>query len=385
MKVFKYTRLLGKAVYAVFAYIVAIFITRKSSSQIWLVSERGSDARDNGYWFFIYMNEKHPEIQTYYVINRQSNDYHKLKPYKSTLIEANSFNHFIVLAKATHLISTHVGGYLPYQEAFLKIDKLWNIFRNKKRIFLQHGVIKDMIPRLLAKNVNLDLFCCGAKMEYDYISENYGFNAGVVQYTGLCRYDSLNSFNTKEQILIMPTWRTYIDKNNFELTEYFKRYSSLLLNQKLHCLLENTGLSLVFYPHHEIQSKIECFKKLNLPSNIIIADTNYDVQTLLKESKMLITDFSSVYFDMAYMSKPVIMYQFDHLEFRSKHYQKGYLNEEDLGKVTFDEEETIKAISECIRDDFKVAPTYQNYVNQLFEIRDSNNCSRVFNAINHII
>ena len=30
---------------------------------VWIVSERGSDARDNGYHFFKYIRENHPEIK----------------------------------------------------------------------------------------------------------------------------------------------------------------------------------------------------------------------------------------------------------------------------------------------------------------------------------
>ena len=30
--------------------------------ELWLVCERGNDAQDNGYWFYRYLKEKHPEI-----------------------------------------------------------------------------------------------------------------------------------------------------------------------------------------------------------------------------------------------------------------------------------------------------------------------------------
>ena len=36
--------------------------------ELWLVCERGNDARDNGYWFYRYLKEKHPEINARYVI-----------------------------------------------------------------------------------------------------------------------------------------------------------------------------------------------------------------------------------------------------------------------------------------------------------------------------
>ena len=67
---------------------------------------------------------------------------------------------------------------------------------------------------------------------------------------------------------------------------------------------------------------------------IIIADMKYDVQQLLKESLLLITDYSSVFFDMMYMNKPVNFYQFDEKQYRKSHYKEGYLNYQNVGPVT---------------------------------------------------
>lgn len=51
----------------------------------------------------------------------------------------------------------------------------------------------------------------------------------------------------------------------------------------------------------------------------------YDVQQLLKESLLLITDYSSVFFDMMYMNKPVIFYQFDENQYRKVIIKKDIL------------------------------------------------------------
>ena len=60
---------------------------------------------------------------------------------------------------------------------------------------------------------------------------------------------------------------------------------------------------------------------------IKIASTEeYDVQTVLKESAYLITDYSSISFDFAYMKKPLCYFQFDYAEFREKHYPEGYFS-----------------------------------------------------------
>ena len=45
---------------------------------IWLVGERGTDARDNGYWFYRYLRTQHPELRAYYVITADSPDAAKI-------------------------------------------------------------------------------------------------------------------------------------------------------------------------------------------------------------------------------------------------------------------------------------------------------------------
>lgn len=65
----------------------------------------------------------------------------------------------------------------------------------------------------------------------------------------MARFDNLNNYQTKEQILLMPTWRSYLvnpsykkeDKSvekGFTETEYYKKYKSLLNNTRLHELLK---------------------------------------------------------------------------------------------------------------------------------------------------
>ena len=80
-------------------------------------------------------------------------------------------------------------GYTPYIDFFVKADKK-GIIKGKK-IFLQHGIIKDNLTYLYNNNVNLDLFVCSAKPEYEYVKNLYGYKDSVVQMLGLCRYDAL--------------------------------------------------------------------------------------------------------------------------------------------------------------------------------------------------
>jgi hypothetical protein len=279
-----------------------------------VIAERGTEARDNGYWLFKYIKENHPEINAKFILDRTSSDRNKLSLYEKDIVDRNSFEHYMVLANASHLISTHIQGYTPEMEFFMKLDKKLHLWKNKKVVFLQHGITKDNIMGLHYPKVKIDLFICGAKCEFDYISKVYEYpkDSKIVQYTGFCRFDNLIDFSLKRQILLMPTWRFWLNKEIFSESEYFVKYSSFLKSQKLEDFLNENDLTLVFYPHYEIQKNIKSFKDLHLCNRIIIADKeHFDVQNLLKESALLITDYSSVYWDFAYMKKPIIFYQFD--------------------------------------------------------------------------
>ena len=144
-----------------------------------------------------------------------------------------------------------------------------------------------------------------------------------VVLTGLCRFDHLLSeHKVKKQILIMPTMREWLrtissDTLKFEKSalftesEYFITWKSLIESDELNHLLDNSGIDLVFYPHPAMQKYIDEFK---IESNrITVANArDYDMQQLLMESAALITDYSSIYFDFAYMQKPLLYYQFDY-------------------------------------------------------------------------
>lgn len=42
-------------------------VTNPRYRHVWLVSERGREARDNGYHYFAYLRQAHPEINAVYV------------------------------------------------------------------------------------------------------------------------------------------------------------------------------------------------------------------------------------------------------------------------------------------------------------------------------
>lgn len=352
---------------------------------LWLFSERGTDARDNGFWMFRYVKENHPEINAKFIISKDSEDKNKLQKWESDLIEYESLQHVKAIWQAKKLISTHVGGFLPL---LIRDVRPFRLFFEKitisKIIWLKHGIIKDDMKENHSNIVKANLVICGAKPEYEYLHSVYGFKEGVIQLLGLARFDGLHDYIVnRKQILLMPTWRSWLKNESFIDSDYYKTYKAFLMNKKLHEILIQNDLSLVFYPHYETQTYISDFVYLDLPSCIIIADKKtYDVQQLLTESALLITDYSSVFFDFAYMRKPILYFQFDEDRYRRKHYAKGYYDYQNgLGKWTCQIEELINNIQEQIDNHFEMAEEYQSRTTNFFPLFDKNNCNRIFSSI----
>lgn len=346
---------------------------------VWIVSERGSDARDNGYHFFKYIRENHPEIKAYYIIEKKSADYHKVAKL-GNIVKYKSLKHHFLFAVSDYKISSHIFGYSPDVLSYNRFQKLGLI--KGKLVFLQHGIIVNDIEWMFYPKTKLDLFVCGARPEYEAVIKRYGYPSGVVKYLGLCRYDALNKpCVLKNRILLMLTWRIDVcavgNRDKFTQSEYYRKLQSFINNQNLIDYLDKNDLELVFYPHFEIQRFLKDFHSVS-PRVIIASFNDYDVQELLMNSKMLITDFSSVFFDFAYMGKPIVYYQFDDI-----HYAHGYFDygRDGFGPVLKTEDEVINYLAEKVNDGFLVDDMYKARAETFFEIRDDNNCERNFNAI----
>ncbi|MFR6467707.1 MAG: CDP-glycerol glycerophosphotransferase family protein [Ruminococcus sp.] len=87
-----------------------------------------------------------------------------------------------------------------------------------------------------------------------------------------------------------------------ENSEYLNCWLELLSSSDLKDIINKYKLEVIFYPHRNMQQYIEVFDKVG--QYITVADwRKFDIQELLKSSAMLVTDYSSVFFDMVYMKK----------------------------------------------------------------------------------
>lgn len=357
-------------------YLICRAIPSFVRRETWVICERGMDARDNGYAFYRYLVENQPQIRVHYLITPDSVDYPKVADHA---VAFGSWKNYWVVAKADKIISTHCYTALP-----VKHEKTWRRLGLAKRFyFLQHGIIKEKLPYLFGDKTQMQMFCCAAVPEYQFVGEYFLHPEQVVQCTGLARYDYLTNEADKKQILVMPTWRRYLkEEKDFLESDYFRAWNDLLRDQRLVRYLENTGTRLIFYPHQEFQHCLRYFTPVS--EQIILADfAHYDVQQLLKESALLVTDYSSVFFDFAYMEKPCIFYQFDAEQYSRAHYSKGYFqfNTDGFGPVETTNGQLVDHILEAAAREYSMEQIYRDRVGTFFAYRDRSNCERIYRAI----
>ncbi|ENY5641182.1 CDP-glycerol glycerophosphotransferase family protein, partial [Campylobacter coli] len=363
------------------------FQKRLPKNNIWLLMDRDYEADDNAEHLYRYIMQNHPEQEIVFALRKESSDWERLKKEGFNLVEFGSFEFERIIKKASKVISSHSDEYL-----------IRYITPRQQFIFLQHGVIKDDLSKWL-NSKKIDLFITSTKAEYDSIANDYNhykFGKKEVVLTGLARHDALlkNNQCNARQIIIMPTWRANIVgvalgsskrglQSDFTQSEYFQKWNLLLNSNILQKLCEKYDYTIVFNPHPNI---IPYLKDFNIPSYVKIANHNESLQELFCNSSLMITDYSSVAFEMAYLNKPVIYYQFDHEEFFNSHtYQKGYFDykKDGFGPVVEDEESLLKELENLLQNDCNPFGIYKDNIDSTFAFKDGKCCERIYKVIKY--
>lgn len=377
---------------AVFARVLTAVLKIFQKKKIWLISDRVNKADDNGEAFFRYA-AKRKEVKAYFAISAKSRDYKRLKRI-GKVIPFLGWRYKILYLMADSVISSQGEEYIfhPFQEQSVLYQDL---AQSQKFIFLQHGVIKDDLSGWLNRyNKNISMFVTTTIPEYESIlNYQYSYTSEVVKLTGLPRYDRLYH-QEKKLITIMPTWRAYlVTKINpetgerelragFRESQYYTMYSELLSNQKLFDAAQRMGYTVAILNHPNMTSAV---KEIECDRRLWQLDTESIYRDVFAQSDLVVTDYSSVAFDFAYLRKPVVYYQADEDEFFSgaHTYEKGYFDyrKDGFGEVEHSAEALIERIIEYMETGCRLKEQYRERINATFPFSDQNNCQRVYEEI----
>ncbi len=178
----------------------------------------------------------------------------------------------------------------------------------------------------------------------------------------------------------MPTWRDWGIKDSFLDSTFYKYVSSLIINSSLTELLEKENVILKFYLHKNMKDFLSFFESKG-PKIKLIEFAQESVQKMIKESNLLITDYSSVSWDFFYLDKPVIFYQFDYEDYLI--HRGSYL---DLEKDIFGDransiQSLIDSLQYYIDNNFQEKEKFKLIKPNFFKYSDKFNCTRIYHEI----
>jgi CDP-glycerol glycerophosphotransferase (TagB/SpsB family) len=346
---------------------------------IWLFIDRPDRADDNAEHLYRYIKENRISKNIYFILDKSSMDWERLYDEGFNLVSYGGLRHLILYISARLLISSH----LPkYDFRFIHKRILKKII-HFKFIFLQHGVNQNSIYHILNRH-KIEVLICSSFYEYREFLSNPKYknlNSNNLILTGLPRFDRLLSLklNREKQLLIAPTWRSYLDNED----DFFRIWSNFLNSSKFYQILKKYNYRVLFYPHTELKSYL---KRFDIP-NFIQTPIEKNIQELLVKSNIMITDYSSVAFDMGIQYKPIIYFQFDRDKFFSEHlYKEGYFDykRDAFGKVCSNIDTLLLEIERLLKRDGELENSYYQKIEKTFAFIDTNNCKRVLEKINEI-
>ena len=227
-------------------------------------------------------------------------------------------------------------------------------------------------------------------------AKTFGWNDDNIIRIGLPRWDIFLKYDSnftkdeninKKSIFIMFTWRD-LNQNKSISKFYFKNIFSLLDNQKLNHVLKIKNYTLFFSLHHMIEQY-----KLLFYKNKIIKYVNQDqIIDCLTKSSLLVSDFSSILFDIMARKKPFIIYIPDcedpDLYYIYNMYYYNIINNLKNGSIKFENvffniKNAIDKIIYYINNNFKLDLKLKQFYEQ-FNLFGGNNTSNFIKYVKNI-
>lgn len=346
---------------------------------IWLIGENfGNLQKDNGYHLFRYCHKE--DIVAFFITSKHCINNDSFLSHNKNVVCYGSFKHILLFIFSDVNLYTHTFRDILYHSIF----KLQS--SNKKLVYLKHGVtgFKCFNNDYIKNNYLHNLVISVSEKEKEIISSNLGVNRDNVKITGFARWDNLidsSHSNHRFKISYMPTWRDWIKSDqDFLTSNYNAVIKDLITNPCFLDLIKRHDIEFKLYQHvrmKQFSSRIES----SIDEIEIIKNDTQNIQQMISNSNLFITDYSSVSWDFLYLKKPVIFYQFDVEEYLDK--RGSYLNfEHDLfGHKTNTVEELITYIDSYLTNGLTTDPL--KFKNP-FKYSDQNNCKRIVNEINAI-
>lgn len=358
-------------------------IVRKKN-KISLIMNNNSGS--NTYALYKFASE---EIKNKYEIvlireNDKNNDYY-LDIIESSLVVRTHDSHYNELQKNVQLFHGFVFKGISYMNKYSKENKEYN-HKNWSK---------------------LDAIASYSKTYNTFMNACYGVDGGKYIITGMPRNDLLLKSNGREKlakllkmniddkklIYYMPTFRETVygqvdgNKDNFNILT-----NDNFNMKKFDYFLETFNLKMIIklHPVHTKQA-IDYIENIGLKNIYALEDMKFkeahlDLYEVMNAADLLITDYSSIYFDFLLLERPIIFTPLDLEEYEKN---RGFLAEPyDFwapGPKCYTFEQLTEEILKCLNDNGYYQKERQTICNIVHHYKDANSSERVWKLIDELM
>jgi len=171
-------------------------------------------------------------------------------------------------------------------------------------------------------------------------------------------------------------WNNLFDFSRFDINEFcnFLEDKDCILFVKLHPAEERYFVD-----------KVPLTKNIKLITNDLLTSKGMDLYEILNAANILITDYSSVYFDLLLLDTPIIFIPIDYEKYEES---RGFLlsyEEWTPGPKCTSQEQLQKQILMYLRDKGYYRTERKNILTKTHTYFDGNSCNRTWNFIESIL
>lgn len=339
------------------AFILAQLAKRKSVRPIILYEKNSERYEESASVLYEKLMERGYK-NVYYVLNRNFPAWNKVPDkYRKNLLPKYSFRHYYRMFAAITVIATETITHLVDLRPRSPFLKYWNVNAGFNYVFLQHGVMYmislDAESRAFFKMYQrpgyLNRIVVSSQLEADHFVKKGGFSADELYICGLLKFDSAVRDEVHDRIVIMPTWRPWeavLASEDFRETSYYK-----FIEKIYRAVPEELKDKVIVLPHPLIKKyAMKLYEEADSGDDgeairLMLPEISHE--EVLRETDMLITDYSSISYD-AFNRGANIIFDWEEKNDTVAQYGKTatLMLTEDLafGKVCYDEKSLRAAI-----------------------------------------
>lgn len=373
-----------KHILATPVFLLSFLIPKNKN--LWLFgSWSGKRYADNSKYLFEYILKNKPDIKAVW-LTQDKLLYKKLLSNGIPCVYRNSIKAIYYCLRASFAVITQKKSadiHITLNYYCTKIIQLWHGIPLKKI----HDDDNRKLPRkkrlrikfLPTMNTKFSMMIACSDEDRSHFSTAFKIDLKSVKITGYPRNDLLieNILNTTKKIIYMPTFRKKVGSQ----VEFFKRYG---FNKTKTLNLLSIHNAELYFKLHPVNLPNKLFvDEINNSKRMQFLDENIDIYETLNHYDILITDFSSIYFDFLLLNKPIIFSTFDFNTYLSQDRELYYeYNSVTPGPKCNNWEEVLEEIDLLLTKDSDPYYFQRNSLKTKFHnFTDGNASKRVYSEI----